>query len=349
MTVTQADVESSGTTLKTATIGIQDVNQRGLEIQKITTSTGADGVTQIELLLGPEADLTQLRLYAETSERATSDVNLNYKKVLDLSDWVTITLTAEDGTTRAYRIKATKNTYASIAAFSISIGEERYNGTIDHDKGQILIQGVPSNADVTALVPNITLSEGTTRCIPLSGTAQDFTNPVDYTVTGDGLIAKTYQVTVLKNGAAVNPSTPGEVLTAPSITAFSIDGCQGVIDDTAGTIQVTMPMGTDTTSLIPSVSVSSGATVTPVSGAAVNLSAPVVYTVSNSRGSRTYTVTVVLEKSISNQLWEQMEQNNTIKDEQVSHDHSTLSGGGKSDGGSYNYDQTSKDHSWLSR
>ena len=131
-------------------------------------------------------------------------------------------------------------------------------------------------------------------------------------MTGDGLIARTYQVTVLKNGAAVNPSTPGEVLTAPSITAFSIDGCQGVIDDTAGTIQVTMPMGTDTTSLIPSVSVSSGATVTPVSGAAVNLSAPVVY-------------------------------------EQVSHDHSTLSGGGKSDGGSYNYDQTSKDHSWLSR
>lgn len=85
-------------------------------------------------------------------------MSLNYKKVLDLSDWVTITLTAEDGTTRAYRIKATKNTYASIAAFSISIGEERYNGTIDHDKGQILIQGVPSNADVTALVPNITLS-----------------------------------------------------------------------------------------------------------------------------------------------------------------------------------------------
>lgn len=99
-------------------------------------------MTEILLLLGPEADLTQLRLYAETSERATSDVNLNYKKVLDLSDWVTITLTAEDGTTRAYRIKATKNTYASIAAFSISIGEERYNGTIDHDKGQILIQGV---------------------------------------------------------------------------------------------------------------------------------------------------------------------------------------------------------------
>ena len=350
VTVTQsAGVTSSGTTLKADTIGIQDVNQRGLEIQKITTSTGADGVTEILLLLGPEADLTQLRLYAETSERATSDVSLNYKKVLDLSDWVTITLTAEDGTTRAYRIKATKNTYASIAAFSISIGEERYNGTIDHDKGQILIQGVPSNADVTALVPNITLSEGTTRCIPLSGTAQDFTNPVDYTVTGDGLIARTYQVTVLKNGAAVNPSTPGEVLTAPSITTFSIDGCQGVIDDTAGTIQVTMPMGTDTTSLIPSVSVSSGATVTPVSGAAVNLSAPVVYTVSNSRGSRTYTVTVVLEKSISNQLWEQMEQNNTIKDEQVSHDHSILSGGGKSDGGSYNYDQTSKDHSWLSR
>ena len=350
VTVTQADIQSSGTTLKAATIGIQDVNQRGLEIQKITTSTGADGVTEIELLLGPEADLTQLRLYAETSERATSDVDLNYKKVLDLSDWVTITLTAEDGTTKTYRIRATKNAYASIAAFSISIGDERYNGTIDHDKGQILIQGVPSNADVTALVPNITLSEGTTRCIPLSGTAQDFTSPVDYTVTGDGLTARTYQVTVLRNGAAVNPPTPdNEVTSAPTITAFSIDGCQGVIDDDAGTIQVTMPMGTDTTSLIPSVSVSSGATVTPVSGAAVNLSAPVVYTVSNSRGSRTYTVTVVLEKSISDQLWEQMEQDNTIKDEQVSHDHSTLSGGGKSDGGSYNYDQTSKDNSWLSR
>ena len=349
VTVTQADIQSSGTTLKAATIGIQDVNQRGLEIQKITTSTGADGVTEIELLLGPEADLTQLRLYAETSERATSDVDLNYKKVLDLSSWVTITLTAEDGTTKTYRIRATKNAYASIAAFSISIGDERYNGTIDHDNAQILIQGVPSNADVTSLVPNITLSEGTTGCIPLSGTAQDFTSPVNYTVTGEGLTARTYQVTVLRNGAAVEPSTPDNTDGAVWIMSFSIDGCTGVIDQDAGTIQVTMPLGTDTTSLIPSITVPDGVTVTPASGAAVNLSAPVVYTVSNSRGSRTYTVTVVLEKSISDQLWEQMEQNNTIKDEQVSRDHSTLSGAGKSDGGSYNYDQTSKDNSWLSR
>ena len=81
----------------------------------------------------------------------------------------------------------------------------------------------------------------------------------------------------------------------------------------------------------------------------MDLRNPVVYTVTNGTETSYYTVIVTLEKTHSQQLWEQMEQNNTIKDEQVSHDHSTLSGGGKSDGGSYNYDQTSKDHSWLSR
>ena len=350
VTVTQSDgVLSSGTSLKAETIGVQDVNQRTLTVQEIGTKTADDGVTEITITMGPDADLTKLRLYAEISEKASASVSLEYKEVLDLSDWLTVTITAEDGTTKDYRIKAVQNTYASIAAFSVDIGGTRYDGTIDNSTNQIVINGVPSNADVTALVPNITLSEGTTGCIPLAGQAQDFSSPVKYTVTGvaAGLTARTYTVTVVKNGTPVDP---GET-TSAAITEFVIQGCQGVINNSAGTIVVTMPIDTDVTALIPTITTSGGASVYPLSGSAVNLSAPVIYTVTNSLGSRTYTVSVVLERTISDQLWDALENNNTIKDQQYSYDHSYLSGGGSSGSGSGSgkYDQYSKDNSWLSR
>lgn len=350
VTVTQSDgVLSSGTSLKAETIDVQDVNQRTLTVQEIGTKTADDGVTEITITMGPDADLTKLRLYAEISEKASASVSLEYKAVLDLSDWLTVTITAEDGTTKDYRIKAVQNTYASIAAFSVDVSGKRYDGTIDNSTNQIVINGVPSNADVTALVPNITLSEGTTGCIPLAGQAQDFSSPVKYTVTGvaAGLTARTYTVTVVKNGTPVDP---GET-TSAAITEFVIQGYQGVINNSAGTIVVTMPIDTDVTALIPTITTSGGASVYPLSGSAVNLSAPVTYTVTNSLGSRTYTVSVVLERTISDQLWDALENNNTIKDQQYSYDHSYLSGGGSSGSGSGSgkYDQYSKDNSWLSR
>lgn len=53
---------------------------------------------------------------------------------------------------------------------------------------------MPYGSDLTSLTPTITLSEGSTVS-PESGVAQDFTNPVTYTVTAEDDSTKEYSVT----------------------------------------------------------------------------------------------------------------------------------------------------------
>ncbi|GAB6110210.1 S-layer homology domain-containing protein [Fusibacter bizertensis] len=66
----------------------------------------------------------------------------------------------------------------------------------------------------------------------------------------------------------------------------------GVIEDT--NISLTVPFATDATSLTPNISISSGATVSPLSGTATNFTTPMTYTVTAEDGitTKTYTVTV---------------------------------------------------------
>jgi hypothetical protein len=61
--------------------------------------------------------------------------------------------------------------------------------------GTDIVWSVPFGTDVKALAPTYTLSPLTTG-VPESGSQQDFTNPVTYTITADGGAAKTYTVTV---------------------------------------------------------------------------------------------------------------------------------------------------------
>ena len=92
----------------------------------------------------------------------------------------------------------------------------------------------------------------------------------------------------------------------PTISAFKINGVSGTISQTAGTITITMPYSTDLTSLKPEITLQNAVSVSPASGAAVNLTSPVTYTVTAEDGStKTYTVTAnVADKSLSDKLWE---------------------------------------------
>jgi hypothetical protein len=79
------------------------------------------------------------------------------------------------------------------------------------------------------------------------------------------------------------------------ITAFSFTSppATGTITGTA--IAVTVPHGTDVTGLVPGITVSEGASVSPASGAARNFTSPVTYTVTAADGSTaTYIVTVTV-------------------------------------------------------
>lgn len=84
-----------------------------------------------------------------------------------------------------------KRDEAKIYSFVVN---EIYNGIIDQENKSITVY-VPGDADITALVPLVEVSEGA-FCQPVSGVAQDFSHPVVYTVT-NGTAQTQYTVTVI--------------------------------------------------------------------------------------------------------------------------------------------------------
>ena len=319
----------SGAEIYTDTIMLKDANiLRDLDILGKNITTGTDS-TDIELLLDAGKDTSNLMIYARLSYGATASPALDGKKGMNLSDWTTFTITSGDGTnTRTYRIKATARTQASISAFSLTIGGTVYEGVIDNKANTITVSGVDdSNLSSTSFTPDVTLGPETLVCSPAPGLAQDFSRTVQYIVAGnEKVLSRTYTVSVLNKagqlisgsggGGGSDPVTPA---TGAKITAFSVLGVDGVINQSAGTITVTLPAGTNVTAVAPSVTVTAGAVVSPVSGEVVNLTAPVVYTVTLGEETSRYTVTVTFERSVSQQLWDELGNNSDVADHQTSH------------------------------
>ena len=319
----------SGAEIYTDTIMLKDANiLRDLDILGKNITAGTDS-TDIELLLDAGKDTSNLMIYARLSYGATASPALDGKKGMNLSDWTTFTITSGDGTnTRTYRIKATARTQASISAFSLTIGGTVYEGVVDNKSNTITVSGVDdSNLSSTSFAPDVTLGPETLVCSPAPGLAQDFSRTVQYIVAGnEKVLSRTYTVSVLNKagklisgsggGGGSDPVTPAA---GAKITAFSVLGVDGVINQSAGTITVTLPAGTNVTAVAPSVTVTAGAVVSPVPGEVVNLTAPVVYTVTLGEETSRYTVTVTFERSVSQQLWDELGNNSDVADHQTSH------------------------------
>ena len=208
----------------------------------------------------------------------------------------TIAVTAEDGTTiQTYTINftvAAPNTEANILTFIVA----GVNATIDNVNYTVTAT-VPYTTDITNLVATFTLSDGATAKVggveQVSGTtANDFTNPVTYTVTAqDGTTTQDWVVTINK---AAEPSHEA------NITAYSINGVDGVINSGDYTVTLTLPYGTDVSALVATFTLSVNATakvngVEQVSGTTPNdFTNPVTYTVTAEDGTTTlnWTVTV---------------------------------------------------------
>ena len=107
-----------------------------------------------------------------------------------------------------------------------------------------------------------------------------------------------YQVTFAMDSKAENDGYPviGELEKIKNynaaITAFSLNGRLGVIDQEAGTITVMLPYNTNLTALTPTIVMTDGASVTPEG--AKDFTEPVKYTVTSEDGSyaKVYTVKV---------------------------------------------------------
>lgn len=160
-------------------------------------------------------------------------------------------------------------------------------GNIDENAKTVVLD-FPAGTDVSHLTPTITISNYAT-IEPESGVAQDFTNPVYYTVTAMNGTTSQYMVEAVVHDAD----------NEKSILSFVIEGVEGEINENAKTVTLTMPEDTDVTQLVPTIEVSEGATVNPASGEAQDFTTPVTYTVTAQNGTTAnYTVTVFVEGGV---------------------------------------------------
>lgn len=137
---------------------------------------------------------------------------------------------------------------------------------------------VPFGTDVTTLVADFTISDLATIDVvgtpQVSGvTANDFSNPVVYTVTAEDLTTNDYTVTVNVTAASQDKE----------ITSFVIDTVVGLI--TPNSIQLQFEEGADVTGLTPVIEVSEFATISPASGVAQDFTDDIEYTVTAQDGS----------------------------------------------------------------
>ena len=164
-----------------------------------------------------------------------------------------------------------KSTEKAISTFAFSGISPAVNASIS---GTTISAGVPFSVDVTTLVPTITVSTKATVS-PASGSAQNFTNPVTYTVTAEDA-PKSAEKSIL---------TFGFNALSPAVSA-SISGLN---------ITATLPSGTDATKLVPTITLSPKATVSPATGTSQNFANPVTYTVTAEDGStQAYNVAITV-------------------------------------------------------
>ncbi len=213
---------------------------------------------------------------------------------------VNVFVTTKGGTTA--KVSADRYAYKApivapaITAFAFAGRDTTISGVIDQSAHTIAAT-VPFGTSLTALVATFTTTGSAVKVggvAQVSGvTANDFSAPVVYTVSAAGAPAQSYTVTV-----TVAPSS------AKAITSFGFDGLDpavtGTIDQSAHTIDLTVPYGTSLDGLVATFT-TTGASVyvtgeTQSSGHTVQgFSDPVVYKVVAADGSnQDYTVTVTV-------------------------------------------------------
>ncbi len=169
---------------------------------------------------------------------------------------------------------------------SFELAEQTGPATIDAVNHTVTIE-VVNGTSVTALTPTITISKGASIS-PASGVAQNYTNPVTYTVTAQDGTTQNWEVTVT---VATTLSSQKDILTFEIPNQIS-----STIDANAATVTVVMPYGTDLTNLTPTITVSAAASISPASGVAQNFTNPVTYTVTAQDGTtKAWTITITVQ------------------------------------------------------
>ncbi|WP_247236429.1 DUF5018 domain-containing protein [Telluribacter sp. SYSU D00476] len=259
--------------------------------QKEISSLSLDGVTAVTVLFDVASntyiitvpagtDVKALQLKFTLPQGATSKPLSG--AVHDFTNPVTYTVTAEDRSTKTFTVKvvlqdAPKSSEKQITSFALEGFNPIIKGSIDQSKRTITAI-VPSDASLTAIIPTILVSPKAVVS-PASGVAQDYTNPVKYTVTAEDGSTQVYEIKIEKAPKSKDKQ----------ILAFSFKGLtpevKASINQSNRLIAATLPAYANLTALVPTIEVSAKATVSPASGVAQNFLNTVNYTVTAEDGS----------------------------------------------------------------
>ncbi|HVK86178.1 MAG TPA: hypothetical protein VM513_18790 [Kofleriaceae bacterium] len=206
----------------------------------------------------------------------------------DFSTPVSYVVTAADASMQTYTVTVNiaANTAKDLTSFEFL--------TVKNPVLSVNVTATITGTEITAIVPfgtdisDLVATFATTGdSVAVAGTPQvngvtanDFTSPVEYTVTAADGSTQLYTVTVINSFSS-----------SKDIIAFSILGLDGIINGTSITLVV--PNGTDLTALIPTITIT-GASVSPGSLVPNDFTTPATYVVrAADNTTKTYTVTVL--------------------------------------------------------
>lgn len=206
-----------------------------------------------------------------------------------------ITVTAEDGSVKNYevRILRKKNDENLILEFILEIGDENYNGIIDNNNNTIKIE-IPSHTDITNLVPQIKLSEGSSIS-PSSNITINFEENTSLKVTSESGITRDYEVIFSEIESDANFLLDFKFQLDESLFL------EGIIIQDTKTVEITVPYHFDITNLSPIVEISECAEISITPGSFFNFENNNIFVVTPENGAqRSYVVNVIREENTAN-------------------------------------------------
>ena len=278
------EIKSNEKEILTFEVGSFGANAKG----KIDATTRT-----ITFEVAADVDITKATPIITVSPAATVSPTSGTEQ--DFSKEVRYVVTAEDGTKQSYTVKVKRLSGSkSITAFKLASLKPVVEGVINEEAKTIELT-VPAGTNVRALVPTIELSPRATVS-PASGSVQDFSNNITYTVTAQDGTTADYVVSVTVAQAS------GKEITQLTLAGLT-PAVTGTIDQAKRTVKLAVPTGTNIKSLVPTITLSPNATVSPASGVAQDFSAPVTYTVTAQDGTTAaYTVSVEVVKASGKEI-----------------------------------------------
>jgi len=225
-----------------------------------------------------DANLTSLTPEITIPEGATINPSQNLAR--DFSKELRYTVTAENGTKKEYAIivnnkkRSGENT---IDSFQFNLNEKLVDGIINPETRIITFDLI--GVDISSLAPIIKTSEKA-RTVPATGILQNFNNDVLYSVTAENGNKKIYKVIV-----KTRPFNTGNDINS-FIVNINGESINARINQDSK--EISFESGSfDVSKLVPEITISENASISPALDEPVDFTVPVTYTVTAENGEST--------------------------------------------------------------